>query len=114
MIVVALRANSRIRGLTSDDKDTNTSGSASCTSSRMRRSCAGLRNDHSSETAMAATPSSSRDAIAAAASSSFSPTTTVPSRSSRSVTSHAWRLGISPWDLPWIRTFCSSSAERPR
>jgi AcrR family transcriptional regulator len=58
------------------------------------------RNDHSSDTAMAATPSSIRDRMAVRASSSFRSTTMVPSRSSRSVTSHARRLGMSPWDLP--------------
>ncbi len=66
MIVVALRANSRIRGLTSLDKATNTSGSCSAISSRSRCSWAGLRNDHSSDTAMARTPSSSRARMACA------------------------------------------------
>ena len=59
MMVVELRANSRMRGLTSLESATYTSGSISCTSSRMRRSCTGLRNDHSSDTAIARTPSAS-------------------------------------------------------
>ena len=114
MIVVALRANSRIRGLISLDSATNTSGSCSATSSRSRRSCAGLRKDHSRETAIARIPSSSSDRIAARAWSSSSATMTVPSRSTRSVTSRACRLGSSAWSLAWPRTFCSSCGDRPR
>ena len=80
-MVVALRENSRMRGLTSQDSATNTSGSCSAISSRSRRSCTGLRKDHSSDTAIARIPSSSSDRIAARASSSSSATTMVPSRS---------------------------------
>ena len=96
------------------DSATNTSGSCSATSSRRRRSCTGLRKDHSRDTAIARIPSSSSDRIAARACSSSSGTTTVPSRSTRSVTSRACRLGSSAWSLAWPRTFCSSCGDRPR
>ena len=58
MIVVTLRAYSRIRGLTSlGQRDVQLRAPPPGSARARRRSCTGLRNDHSSETAIASTPS---------------------------------------------------------
>lgn len=114
MMVVALRENSRIRGLTSLDSATNMVGSISWTSSRTRRSWTGFRNDHSSETAIAATPWSTSWRMESRAESSSSATTMLPSRSMRSITSSARFFGISACPFSCPCTFCSWSGERPR
>ena len=59
----------------------------------MRRSWASLTNDHSSETAIASTPSARRPSTASTTSASSSATRTSPSRSTRSVTPRISRRG---------------------
>ena len=114
MIVVEARANSRMRGLTSQESVTYRSGAISWISSRTRRSWAPFLNDHSRQTAIASTPCSTRVRATLRTSSSSRGTRTVPAWSIRSVTSSARYFGISGAGLRCRSVSWISWAERPR
>ena len=80
-------------GAMSTEQVTKTSLRFSRTSAFTRCSCAGLRNDHRKQIAIACTPSAISSRIAASASFSFRETTISPKQSTRSETPRIRRLG---------------------
>jgi hypothetical protein len=113
MIVVALRAYSRMRGLTSLESATYVPGASSAMSSRTRCSWAGARKLHSRDTAMASAPASTSSRIARRVPSSSSGTISAPLWSIRSSISRTSWGGTSGWGL-LVRTMsCTRSDPSP-